>query len=322
MTQTAIVPAEETSAISRWEALAHDIAIASEQAEAKVFDYRSEYDNKAARSWVAQLRRLKGSIERARKDAKAVHLQRGREVDETAKTLESAVAALIEPHQLALDAIVAEEQARIHGHQMVLQRIQQLTENIIDSATADARLAELRTIDTSGLEEFRAAGEARHADAEALLLELGDRLRQQEADQRELEALRAERAAREEEERRERDRQAAIAEERRRQEAERQAAAEAAARREAEQRAQLEAAQRAAAEAEQRAAAAAAREQARLDAERERLAREDEARRTRQTALEAQLLEVLRPLNRQQVAAAIASGTLHPAVAIDWSRVG
>ena len=105
----AIVPSGETTAISRWEALAFRIAEAEEKAPAKQFDYRDEWDNKAARSWVHELRGIKGLIERARKDAKAVHLERGKAVDENAKLLEAAVQGLIEPHETAIKAIEAEE---------------------------------------------------------------------------------------------------------------------------------------------------------------------------------------------------------------------
>ena len=95
----AIVPVGETTAISRWEAIACDIAIAEEAAATKQFDYRDDWDNKAARSYVHSLRLLKGKIERARKDAKAVHLERGKAVDENAKLLEASVQGLIEPHE-------------------------------------------------------------------------------------------------------------------------------------------------------------------------------------------------------------------------------
>ena len=105
----AIVLAGETTAISRWEALACDIAIAEEAAATKRFDYRDDWDNKAARSYVYSLRRLKGKIERARQDAKAVHLERGKAVDENAKLLEASVQGLIEPHETAIKAIEAEE---------------------------------------------------------------------------------------------------------------------------------------------------------------------------------------------------------------------
>ncbi len=63
----AIVPAGETTAISRWEisrweALALRIAEAEGKAPTKRFDYRDKWENKAARSWVNELRGIKGSM--------------------------------------------------------------------------------------------------------------------------------------------------------------------------------------------------------------------------------------------------------------------
>jgi hypothetical protein len=326
--------------------LAHRIAKASQEAEGKVFHYRTPSDNEAARSYIANLRRLKGDIERAREDAKAVHLQRGREVDSTAKDLKSAVQDLIEPHQRELDKIVAEEKFRIAQHRGTLDRIAALAEGVTTSAEAEARLQQLATIDTSGLEDFRAAGEARHAEAEAQLLTLRDTLRQQEADQAELAALRADRAAREQAERDERIRQEAV-------EAERQQAAEAAQRAEAERQAEqkrqrleaegqanrerekaraalaaAETARQAQEAAEQRereaiatAEAARAAEEARQAAEALRIQQAEEAQRLRRNALCDELTALIEQHKPSKLAELIISGELHPAITIDWSKV-
>lgn len=198
---TALVADSETSALSRWEAVAIDISNATEQSEGKVFDYRSKKGEKAARSWIAQLRKIKASVERARKEAKSVHLERGRRVDETAKLLTAAVQGLIEPHEAEIKAIEAEEQARIDAHKAVLARIESLTEGIETSQEASLRLAALEEIDASGLEEFSTAGQNRKAEAIAKLQELGESLLLRESERAELELLRAAAAKREEEER-------------------------------------------------------------------------------------------------------------------------
>jgi hypothetical protein len=196
--QSAIIAADaETSALSHWEALATDIAIATEESGFKQFDYRDAVGNKQARSWMAQLRKLKGRIERARKDAKAVHLQRGKAVDEAARTLEGAVLGLIEPHEQAIEAIEAEERARVEVHRAMLDRISRLAEGVTTSAEAHARLVELTAIDLTLLEEFQSAGLNRQAEAGARLKELWDSLLIQEAERAELEILRAEKAKRE-----------------------------------------------------------------------------------------------------------------------------
>lgn len=364
----AIVAADASvSALTRWDSLAIKIAEVTEESEAKDFNYRDRYDNKAARSWVARLRRLKGDIERARKDAKAVHLERGRAVDATAKTLEEAVEGLITPHQLAIDAIDAEDQARIDGHRAVLARIDALAQGITTSTQAAERLAELATIDTLVLEEFATAGANRLAEAIETVEALQVTLQQQEAAAAELEALRAEKAARDEAERLERVRREAIEQERqraaaqaieqeaqiRREAEERQRASEehariereAAAAREAEALAAADAARRAhedaerrAAEAEQRAAEAAAREHQRQQEAAARAAAEAalaaESQRQQElmaaefhAQIQAAIQSILDGADglvppAADIADAITSGTLHPAITIDWSRVG
>jgi hypothetical protein len=343
---TAIVAEAETTPLGRWDALAAEIAAAENESGDKSFDYRDRYGNKEARSWIASLRRIKGKIERARKDAKAVHLERGRAVDDTAKLLEATVVGLIEPHQFHIDMIEAEEQARIDAHRAVLERIATLAEGVTTSAEAVVCLQELAGIDPTTLEEFSAAGTNRHAEATERLQELRDTLLQQEQERAELEALRAEKAAREEAERIERIRQEAI-------EAERRQAAEAAQRAEAERKARevaeterrarqtAEAAAREAEtlaqarQAEQRAAEAAERERQALaaaayfrQAEAERQAAEarrqqqaEEARAQRMEAFRAELKALINSHHKAAIAELIITGSLHPAVVVDWSKI-
>jgi hypothetical protein len=195
--QSAVVFDEaETSAISRWEALAADIATVTQESGNKQFDYRDATGNAQARSWMAKLRKLKGRIEKARKEAKAPYLERGRAVDETAKTLEGAVQGLIDPHERKIEEIEAEERVRIEAHRAVLERISRLAEGITSSAEAQARLVELTAIDLTLLEEFQAAGLNRQAEVGARLKEQWDSLIIQEAERAELEVLRAEKAKR------------------------------------------------------------------------------------------------------------------------------
>jgi hypothetical protein len=292
--QPAIVPAAEAQAISRWEAIACDIAIAEGEAPGKVFDYDDKWDNRQARSWVYELRQLKGKIERARKDAKAVHLQRGKTVDETAKTLEAAVQGLIEPHETAIKAIEAREEARIEAHRAVLDRIAALVEGVEFAAEASARIVELLAIDTTTLEEFSEAGANRCAEALERLQTLHDTLAAQEAERIELEALRAEKAAREESDRIAQLQREAV-------EADRLA-------REAQAQAQVEAAR--------------VKQQAEMEAElREAAARAEEAKQQRRDDFVAALTATLTTMDPGTAARAIAEGTLHPAVQVDWSEV-
>jgi colicin import membrane protein len=344
----AIVSTGETTAISRWEALAFRIAEAEDKAPTKQFNYRDEWDNKAARSWVHELRGIKGSIERCRKEAKAVHLERGRAVDDSAKLLEAAVQGLIEPHETAIKAIEAEEQARIDAHRAVLDRIAALADaapaegeaGIID---VDARLAELAAIDTSVLEEFAQAGLNRQAEAIEQLGLLRDKLEAQEAQRIELEALRAQAAAREDADRIARLQQEAVEADRLVREAEAVARVaeaeerarkerEAAAAREAQALAQMEAARQAQAQAEARAKEAAEREEARVkqEAEAAELLQQqailkatafEKARQQRRDGFKQALIDLLINMDPAAAACAITDGTLHPAVKVDWTLV-
>jgi colicin import membrane protein len=344
---TAITVTPDLTPLSRFDALALRIAAAEEESTDKRFNYRDRWGNKEARSWIYRLRQIKADIERHRKDAKAVHLERGRAVDETAKLLEATVLGLIEPHQTAIDAIEAEEQARIDRHRAVLDRITALAAGVATtSEDAQARLDELATIDATDMEEFATAGANRLAEAIEGLLEQRDALRQQEAERAELEALRAEKAAREEAERIERIRQEAIESERRHAaeaaqcaEAERQAreAAEAerrareaadAAAREAETLAQARQAEQRAAEAAERErqalAAAAHFRQAEADrqaAEALRQQQAEQARAQRVEAFRGELKAAMKGRTGPAVVEAIIAGSLHPAISIDWSKV-
>ena len=336
----AIVPVGETTAISRWEAIACDIAIAEEAAATKQFDYRDDWDNKAARSYVYSLRLLKGKIERARKDAKAVYLERGKAVDELAKLLEASVQGLIEPHETEIKAIEAEETARTDAHRAVLDRIAALADaapaegeaGIID---VDARLAELAAINVNDLQEFAQAGLNRQAEAIEQLGLLRDKLEAQEAQRIELESLRAAAAAREDADRIARaveaDRLAREEEaERQRLEVQEQARKdrEAAADREAQALAQVEIARRAQEIAERRAEEAAEREKARANQEaeaaeqlRQAAVEAEEARQQRRDSFVATLIQVLIATDPTAAARAITDGTLHPAVMVDWTLV-
>lgn len=330
----AVADAGEATVLERWEALSMRIAEASEEDEQKTFDYSTPADNRAARSWVAQLRKIKARIEASRKEAKAVHLERGRAVDGNAKALTESVEALIARHAEPIAALEAAEAARVAAHRDVLRSIELLAQGVdIQSAEqARASLEKLDRIDPAGLEEFAEQAAAAIAEARPVIVDRVAELERREAEQAELEALRAQKAAQDEADRLERIRREAVERDRlaRAAEAERQRLeAEELARREREQAAQREAearaaaiaAERRAAEAEQAAAAAAAREQLR---EREQQAAEAaaaEAKAKRRADLGSSLAMRLTELGGpRQAAEAILDGSFHPAIAIDWSK--
>lgn len=231
--------------ISQYEALRERIAIAQQDATAKVFDLTTGKGEKECRSYLYSLRVLKADIDRARKEAKSYALEYGRKVDSAAKELEAQVDAVMAPHEEAIKALEAKEAARVASHTNEVNAIVAL--RAIPAGTTSAaiaeRLAKAKVTSTDHLQEFKAK-----ADGE--LLTTIRALEQQyhatltaEAEAAELARLRAEAAAREEADRQERIRQEAIAAERARaEEAERKRLAdEAAAKAIAEARAKAEA---------------------------------------------------------------------------------
>lgn len=328
----------EVTALSKWDAIAANIAIATEQSQEKTFDYRDKKQNKEARSWVASLRKLKGEIERARKDAKAVHIQRGKAVDETAKLLEASVQGLIEPHEQEIKALEAKEQVRVNIHKAVLGRITALSENVFSSEDARARLQELELIDTATLEEFSTAGTNRKQEALERLQATLSTLLIQEEQQAELEKLRAEKAARDEADRLERIKKEAI-------EADRKAREVEAARQ------RLEVEELAAKERERTQAALIAQQKAEEEAEKNRLLlqqkeQEEKAREKEQARLEWEQIEKEEANSRARqekriqlideiassiqsmesatplsIAISIVDESIHDAVCINWSLV-
>ena len=125
MTSTLTKSAAEggTRIITRYELLAQDIEAAKKEAQTVKFNYTTPFGNKEARSYVHKLRRLRSSIDAARKAEKADALEYGRRVDAQAKEMAAQIAALIEPHQLILDEIEKVEEDRKARHQAVLDNV-------------------------------------------------------------------------------------------------------------------------------------------------------------------------------------------------------
>lgn len=174
-TSTELAPPEPVAvSITKFEALEHRIAIATQEAITE-FPYHTPEGNKAARSYLYGLRKLRGDVGRAHKEAKAGILELGRKLDSQKNTLTGAVEALIKPHQEELDAIEQAEAERIAEHEQVITEIREAGaeacrtgDNLVYIETSDAakeacarlraRWAEIGTLDLSGMEEYR--GEA------------------------------------------------------------------------------------------------------------------------------------------------------------------
>jgi hypothetical protein len=317
--------------ISQYEALTSDIEIAK-QGAVESFDYEDPKGDKAARSYIAGLRKIRSRIETARKEAKSYALEYGRAVDAQAKALEKQILDLIEPHQLALDEIAQREKDRVAAHeatlQMITSTVQKGSEEGASSEDIAVMIAWLHGIATDDMEEFKEAADAEISNGVRLLTALCSAAAEREKREA-LEAAEAKRLAEEEQARLKAEAEARQAEAvaRAREEAAAEAARQVA---EAEQRAKESEARAAAAEqrrkeeeaARQREREAAEKEQkrrAQLQREAEEAVRNAEVRMRDEFGL--QLSAALAGKTRIQVVNAILDGTLHPAITINWGKV-
>lgn len=345
---TATIPPPEALAteataivISQFDVLLGDIKEATAAAVDVTFDYNTKEGNKAARSYIFAIRKLRARVESNRTDAKAYAQAYGRTVDSQAAELKEQVDALIRPHQEAIDAIAKAEADRVQRHRVVIDEIRddgrvpfgESAENLAGT------LESVKSANIDGLEEFKEEAaaalletirtlEAAHAKAladEAAAAEL-EQLREQQRVQREKDAEDARIKAQQE----------AVAEAARKAQEEADAAALLV----------IEEAEQRAAEAQARAVAAEAalaRQQA-IDAARDEEEADKTVRRMPLEEMEAavgpipteseaavvfpdlmrlrdEIADRMKPLDRIGVADALVAGTLHPAITIDWSLV-
>jgi len=332
----ALATAPEAIVITQYQVLLDDIEQAKKE-QITTFAYETKEGDKAARSYLFQLRKLRARVESARKDAKAYALAYGKQVDNQAKELSSQVDELIQPHQEQLEAIARREADRVARHREVIGIIQNAA-RIPFGAGSDAiaiTLRDAKAADIDGLEEFKEEAaaalletirtlEAAHAKAladEAAAAEL-EQLREQQRIQKEKDAEDARIKAQQE----------AIAEAARKAQEEADAAALLA----------IQEAEQKVAEAEARAAAAEARA-ADSEAVADLLEGEallaitpaevavavDEiggplvcgASEAAKERLVVQLLHAMRAMHRVEVVSAIVDGHLHPALQINWGAV-
>lgn len=333
MTAT-LAKTEQPIVITQYEALENQIQIAKQEAEGKTFKYDDPKGNKEARSYIYTLRKLRSSVDAARKEAKSYVLEYGRGVDAMARTLEEQVTALIEPHEAEIKALEEKEAQRIAGHREVISKIAVLRIPCIeadaynDSAYYRSNLAEVKDIDTSGLEEFKAEADSEKLASIAELERLIAAAEKAEAEAEELARLRAEAVEREQKERDQRIALEAIEQANREAQAQMEAEAQAAADK-------VQAAEQAQRDAEQETARlrleaelAATREAARAEAEKREQERQAEVRRLlektstqRRDVLFNQIRSRIDGLDRSGVTDLIVSENLHPAIKIDWAQV-
>jgi hypothetical protein len=306
--------------ITQYQVLLDDIEQARKEAVPS-FEYETKEGDKAARSYIFQLRKLRARVESARKEAKAYALAYGKRVDEQAKDLSGQVDELIQPHQEQIEAIACREAERVAAHQKVLDSVVRLGELQfgVDSREIAGRLDVLDQFTLGGLEEFAERVAAAVVTSRQGLQQALQQAERKEEQERELERLRKEQQDREE-----RERQQDL--ERKAQERADELAAQAAAEAIAAAEARAAAAEAKAAQAEAAAnrppAVAAVPAKAEPPAEMEHGTFVVEVPTLATQARRA--IEVLEKsmggMNRHQVAEAIVTGRLHPGlqVRINW----
>lgn len=294
------------------------------------FDYDDPEGNKNARSHVHKLRQTKGAVEKVRIKEKADSLEYGRMVDGQAKEIVAEIDEMIEVHAKPLKEIEQREKDRVARHETHIAEIGSRAD------TASLQWSELplqtmkewlaatvaEPIDEEHREEFALVAAQSKERAIKVLSDAIARREAHDAEQAELERLRAEAAERERAEREETIRREA--EERAAEEAERKATqererveAEAAKEREASERRELELklaaekaerekaeAERQRVEAEQRAEAAAKATEDRLRHE----AAEEAKREAAETAKREADKKHRGAINRGAVAALVKGG--------------
>jgi len=253
-----------------------ELAKLAEDNDKAVFDYEDPKGQRMARSHIYQFRKLKGDVERRRKELKADVLDRGRLIDGMAKSIVQQIEDMIDVHEQPLLEIEQREKDRVEALQTAIDLIGESSET--PSMYPDsAKIAEAIAEAIARVESIEISAEVyqeRMAEATQLKDQSLADLKQQhaaevekEAEKAELARLRAEAAAREQVER----------EERIRAEAEAKAKAEAE-QRERDLREQAERAEREAAEREAKAKADAQRREQQLQAEAEQRQREADER--------------------------------------------
>lgn len=122
--ETALQEDELTSVINRFDALKIRIEQAQEDEKLVKFNYNTAAGNKAARSHVYNLRKLRSSIDAARKEKKSAYLEAGKRVDADARELTDSVTVLIEAHETILKKIEQDEADRKARHQGEVDSVQ------------------------------------------------------------------------------------------------------------------------------------------------------------------------------------------------------
>lgn len=333
MTTTALAPAP-SPAITQYDPLKAKVAELVATNRATTFQYEDPKGNKLARSHVFSLRAVRGEIERTRVAAKADALKYGRDVDAIAKDLEKSVDDMIRVHQEPLDEIEKRETERKAKHQDAVNHIIAMRNVVGETAAVIAGLlTEVKAIATDDLQEFQAAADRELLATIRKLEEAHVSATHREAEAAELARLRADNAAREQQDREERIRADAEQKERHRAAAHRekeivqaaadQARKDAAAKAETERvereaREAIAAAEKAKVDAELAAAREVARVKQEAEAKEAARIRADQAKadterkasenKRKRTAVHAEAADAIRGMTAEEIVEAIAAG--------------
>lgn len=174
--------------------------------DSTVFDYEDPKGNKAARSHIYKLRKTKTAVDNCRKQEKKASLEYGRKVDSEAKEIISEIEDMISVHQKPIDEIERREEERVATILSKIEEIRGIPETFRGDDASFEILAEITRLDEDHItEEFYQEFIEQAAGAKQMTL---DRLREMyinrqryEAEQAELQRLRAEADAREKKER-------------------------------------------------------------------------------------------------------------------------
>jgi len=143
-----IITLDERAALVPYQPLIAQLAEVEEENGKLVFEYRSKAGEKAARSHIAKLRKMKSPIDEARKIAKADAKRYVDAVDKAARELLDRVEAMIAVHQTPIDEIEAERAKREDEIAFALDRFTLPTAEWMaaDLPKLRAKLLELKAI--------------------------------------------------------------------------------------------------------------------------------------------------------------------------------
>jgi len=314
--EVAITPAAvtlDTQVLTVFDRLEADVKDAEVKAIPTFGNYADPVINKSARSYLFNLRKVRASIDRARKAQNDEAQAYIRKVNNTARELAERVTALIDPHEKILKGIEEAEQERVAQHESDIDTIIQMGRTTyLNSAQIQEYLDTLAEIDPTTFEEFtpKAAAEreiATNALEKLLQAALDHEAAEEERERQRIEAEEAERTQREQEIA---DRAAAKAK------AEAEAAAE-----------QQIAAERARADAAERLAAVPPVIQSTgfrrntRETPPEPVTPPGAPTRAQRNALKQILTDVYLDTEYKEFIEGLLSGDVHPAITIDWSKV-